>query len=299
MTIDKSKFLSLKKNKSGSVTFGNDAPGKIRGKGLVMLSNGRNKSQYVLFVDGLKNNILSVSQIYDRGCEVTFTVNNCKIKTTNTRELLAKGVRTENNVFVLKEDKEKFHLIKIDEIWLWHRRLGHLNFDHIFKLNNEGVVKDLPKISKPNNSICESCQMGKLNHAQFKSKSFASLEKLLQLAHMDLCGPSQKEGTRGECYFMLAIDDFYRCTWFSFLRENSDAFEKFKTFKSLDKNQIGRKLKAIHSDKGGEFLSRDFKDFYDRHGIKREYTILGTPQQNGVVERQNRSVQQMARAMMS
>jgi hypothetical protein len=81
---DKSKFLSLKENKSRSVTFGNDALGKIRGKDLVSLSNGRIKSQDVLFVDGLKHNLLSVSQICDRGCEVTFTAKNCKIKIVNT-----------------------------------------------------------------------------------------------------------------------------------------------------------------------------------------------------------------------
>jgi hypothetical protein len=86
--------------------------------------------------------------------------------------MIAKGVRTENNVYVLKEDKEKCHLRKLDEIWLWNRRLGHLNFDHIVKLNNEGVVKDLPRISKHNNSVCESYQMGKLTCAQFKSNSF-------------------------------------------------------------------------------------------------------------------------------
>ena len=66
------------------MTFGNDALGKIRGKGLVSLSNGRIKPQDVLFVDGLKNNILSVSHICDKGCEVTFTAKNCKIKTINT-----------------------------------------------------------------------------------------------------------------------------------------------------------------------------------------------------------------------
>jgi hypothetical protein len=156
MIGEKSMFLSLKENKSGSLTFGNDAPGKIRGKGQVILSNGRIKAQDVLFFDGLKHNILSLSQICDRGCEVTFTANNCKIKTVNTREFLAKGVRTENNVYVLKEDKEKCHSSKFDESWLWHIKLGHLNFDHIVKLNNEGAVKDLPKISKPNNSVCES-----------------------------------------------------------------------------------------------------------------------------------------------
>jgi hypothetical protein len=190
MTGDKSKFLSLKESKSGNVTFGNDAPGKIRGKGLVSLGNGRAKAQDVLFVDGLKHNLLSVSQVCDRGCEVTFTAKDCKIKTVNTGELIAKGVRTENNVYVLKEDKEECHLRKFDESWLWHRRLGHLNFDHIVKLNNEGVVKDLPRISKPHNSVCESCQMGKLTRVQFKSKSFTSSEKPLQLIHMDLCGPS-------------------------------------------------------------------------------------------------------------
>jgi hypothetical protein len=213
--------------------------------------------------------------------------------------LIAKGVRTENNVYVMKEDKEKCHLRKFDESWLWNKRLGHLNFDNIVKLNNEGVVKYLPRISKPNNSVCESCKMGKLTCSQFKSKSFTSSEKPLQIVHMDLCGPSRKEGSRGERYFMLAIDDFSGLTWVSFLREKSDVFEKCKKFKALAEKKTGRKLKAIRSDRGGEFLSRDFKEFYDRHGIKREYTIPSTPQQNRVVERQNRSVQQMARVMMS
>jgi hypothetical protein len=186
VTCEKSKFLLLKENKSGSVTFGNDAPGKIKGKGLVRLSNGRSKSQDVLFFYGLKHNILSFSQICDRGCEVTFPTKICKIKTVNIGEMIAKGVRTENNVYVLKEDKDKCHLIKLDECWLWHRRLGHLNFDHIVKLNNEGIVKALPRISKPNNFVCESCQMGKLTRAQFKSKSFTYSKKSLQIVHMDL-----------------------------------------------------------------------------------------------------------------
>lgn len=97
---------------------------------------------------------------------------------------------------------------------------------------------------------------------------------------------------------MLVIDDYSRLTWVAFLKEKSEAFEKFKKFKALTENQTGRRLKAVRSDRGGEFWSNDFKEFCDDHGIKREYTILGTPQQNGVVERHNRTVQQMARSMM-
>jgi hypothetical protein len=98
---------------------------------------------------------------------------------------------------------------------------------------------------------------------------------------------------------MLIIDDYSRLTWVAFLKEKSEAFEKFKVFKALTENQTGKRLKAVRSDRGGEFSSRDFKEFCDKHGIKREYTIPRTPQQNGVVERQNRSVQQMARSMMN
>jgi transposase InsO family protein len=97
----------------------------------------------------------------------------------------------------------------------------------------------------------------------------------------------------------MIIDDYSRLTWVSFLKEKSKSFEKFKVFKALIKNQTGKTLKAVRSDRGGEFGSWNFKEFCDKHGIKREYTILRTPQQNGVVERQNRSIQQMARSMMN
>jgi hypothetical protein len=98
---------------------------------------------------------------------------------------------------------------------------------------------------------------------------------------------------------MLIIDDYSRLTWVAFLKEKSEALEKFKVFKALTENQTGKRLKAVRFDRGGEFSSGNFKEFCDKNGIKREYTIPKTPQQNGVVERQNRSVQQMARSIMN
>jgi hypothetical protein len=123
----------------------------------------------------------------------------------NSGQLVAKGIRTKNNVCVLKEEKKECHLSKYDEIWLWHRRIGHLNFDHIIKLRNNGVVKHLPKISRPYESICKPCKIGKFTHTQFKSKKIPSTKKPLQLVHMDLCGPSRKEGTGKENYFMFVV----------------------------------------------------------------------------------------------
>jgi transposase InsO family protein len=98
---------------------------------------------------------------------------------------------------------------------------------------------------------------------------------------------------------MLIIDDYSRITWVALLKEKDEAFEKFKKFKALTENQTGKRLKAVRSDREGEFMSSDFKEFCDKHGIKREYTIPRTPQQNGVVERQNKTMQQMAKSMMN
>jgi hypothetical protein len=98
---------------------------------------------------------------------------------------------------------------------------------------------------------------------------------------------------------MLIIDNYSRPTFVSFLKEKYEAFEKFKVFKALTENKIGKILMEVRYDRGGEFSSWNFKEFCDKHGIKREYTIPITPQQNGVVVRQNRSVQQMARLMMN
>jgi len=75
-----------------------------------------------------------------------------------------------------------------------------------------------------------------------------------------------------------------------FLKEKDEAFEKFKIVKALTENQTGNRLKVVRSKKGGEFMSSDFKDLCDKHGIKIEYTIPGTPRKNGVVKRQNRTV---------
>jgi hypothetical protein len=87
------------------VTFGNDEPGKIKGKGMVSLINGKGKAQDVLLVDGLKYNLLSVSQMCDKVFEVVFTSKYCKIKSIKLGQVVAKGIRTDNNVYVLKEDK--------------------------------------------------------------------------------------------------------------------------------------------------------------------------------------------------
>jgi transposase InsO family protein len=100
-------------------------------------------------------------------------------------------------------------------------------------------------------------------------------------------GVSQPYSTRsiqGEHYFMLIIDYYTRMTWVYFLKEKSEAFEKFKAFKTYVENKTDIKIKCLRSDNGGEFTSKEFNKFCEYHGIKRQILAPRTPQINGVVE---------------
>ena len=102
MTGDKKKFVSLNK-KNGNVSF-ESGSAKITGKGPTTLINGQGKAQNTLLVEGLKHNILSVSQICDQGHNVVFNTKNCEIKDSSSGELVAKGVRTPDNVYILRKN---------------------------------------------------------------------------------------------------------------------------------------------------------------------------------------------------
>ena len=97
---------------------------------------------------------------------------------------------------------------------------------------------------------------------------------------------------------MLFIDDYTRMIWVTFLKTKSEAFDKFKLFKAKVQNECGHKIKCLRSDNGGEFTLTEFKNFCEENVIKRQYCTANTPQQNGITERKNRTVQEAARTML-
>jgi transposase InsO family protein len=99
-------------------------------------------------------------------------------------------------------------------------------------------------------------------------------------------------------YFILFIDDFSRMTWVYFIKEKSEVFGIFKKFKTLVEKQSGKHIKKLRSDRGKEYNSHEFDKFCEDEGIERQLTVAYSPQQNGVSERKNRTVMEMARSMM-
>jgi hypothetical protein len=168
MTYNKDKFLDLKKQK-GKVTFGDNALGNILGKGTVSLGN--DKAKNVMLVEKIKPSLLSVIQTCDQGHFCIFDSQKCDIRREDTRKLVGTAPRTSENVYILDAKlNEKCHINIVDEIWLWHRRLGHINFENLVKFSNLGAVRKFPKIIKPSNTMCRHCQLGKQTRIRFKEK---------------------------------------------------------------------------------------------------------------------------------
>ena len=132
----------------------------------------------------------------------------------------------------------------------------------------------------------------------FKAKDYRAKE-VLNLVHTDLCGPMSTSARGGYEYFITFIYDYSRYECIYLLRHKSEAFKKFKEFTAKVENHRGRSIKSLRSDHGGEYLLGEFRQFLEDHGITSQLAAPGQPQQNGVVERRNRTLLEMVRSMMS
>ena len=174
-------------------------------------------------------------------------------------------------------------------------RLGHINSNRIQRLIKDDLLEPLDFDGFP---VCESCLEGKMTKRPFNAKGRRAQE-LLELVHTDLCGPMSTQAKGGYEYFITFIDDYSRYGYVYLMKWKSETFEKFKEFKAEVENQLGKHIKVIRSDRGGEYLLRNFKDYLIQNEIVSQLTTLGTPQQNDVAERRNKTLLEMVRSMMS
>lgn len=159
------------------------------------------------------------------------------------------------------------------------------------------MVQGLPKIVQPK-EVCTGCLMAKQTRRAFPTKSDFVAKEKLELIHGDLCGPITPSTASGNRYFFLLVDDYSRLMWIYLLKTKDEALEAFKKFQVLVEKNSSNKIQIFRSDRGGEFMSKDFISYCEGVGIKRHYTAPYSPQQNRVVERRNRTVVAMARSFL-
>ena len=119
----------------------------------------------------------------------------------------------------------------------------------------------------------------------------------LELVHTDLWGPSPVASLGGFWYYITFIDDCSRKKRIYFLKNKYEVFNTFKIWKVKVEIETSLKLKCLRSDNGGEYIDGGFKEYCATNGIRMEKTIPGTPQQNGVAERINITINERAKSM--
>ncbi|GKC67238.1 putative ribonuclease H-like domain-containing protein [Tanacetum coccineum] len=166
------------------------------------------------------------------------------------------------------------------------------------KLVRGNLVRGMPSKIFENDHSCVACQKGKQHKASCKAKLVNSNSKPLHMLHMDLFGPTNVKSLMKKSYCLVVTDDFSRFSWVLFLATKDETSRILKTFITEIENQLDYKVKVIRSDNGTEFKNSAMNQFCEMKGIKREFSIVRTPQQNGVAERKNRTLIEIARTML-
>jgi transposase InsO family protein len=164
-----------------------------------------------------------------------------------------------------------------------------LKGEHILGLTNVHFEKD---------RVCSACQAGKQVGTHHPHKNIMITDRPLELLHMDLFGPIAYISIVGSKYCLVIVDDYSRFTWVFFLQEKSQTQETLKGFLRRAQNEFGLRIKKIRSNNGTEFKNSQIEGFLEDAGIRHEFASPYTPQQNGVVERKNRTLLDMARTML-
>jgi len=304
MSGHKNFFLELDENFHRSVKLGDNSSIDVLGKGRIHLqvNNSSQVISEVFYIPDLKNNLLSIGQLQEKGLAILFKNNKCKVFHPD-RGLIIETEMAMNRMFIVIAkiqfpDHHCFITPAQNLEYLWHCRYGHLSFGGLQTLLQKGMVHGLPQ-SKYSNMICEDCILGKHHRNSFPRTTTWRASQPLELLHADLCGPISPISNSHKRYLFTVIDDFSRKLWVFFLTDKSEAFKQFKLFKTRVEKETRINIKGLRTDRGGEFTSKEFAEFCELHGIKRQLTAAYTPQQNGVAERKNRTIMNMVRSLLN
>jgi len=312
MCNDASSFTSNFSEGKDKVSLASHASSQVTGTGSICFNveqDDRNKKVILdnaLCVPDLRLNLLSVGRICDKNMTVIFKRDEARIMDKN-QNMVLKASRTENGLYCLQPafgessanvESKTNENSPPSSIGVCHRLLGHLNYKDITRAIERGAIKGIKPEKHSKNDVCEICIKAKMTRTPFTRKEINRKTDVLEIIHTDICGPMRSESLAKSRYFIIFVDDATRWCEIRFLRQKSEALEAFKNFKALAENHTGKRIRYLQSDNGREYLSSQFEEYLKNCGIQRRLTVPHTPQQNGVAERKNRTLLDMARCLI-
>lgn len=255
--------------------------------------------QSCVYVPDMGKNLFSVKAATNHAAGIVFTKDRCILRSSDDAEMTIGHVR--RNLYMLNTlayaNLAVVTMNKVPSLGLWHLRLGHLHMEGVKMLADKDMVVSM-RVGGRKVDNCEGCVLGKHHRDPFPKKSSRRASRVLELVHSDVCGPAEQASIGGSRYFLTFVDDFSRFTHVYFLQSKSQVAEKLKEYVAMVENTTGSKIKYFRSDNGGEYTSKHVEDFLKSKGIVHELTVPYTPEQNGVAERMNRTLEESGRSML-
>lgn len=308
MTSERESFSNYEELHHRVVRIANGEPMRVAGQGVVEIRGEADGEERVirltgvLHVPGLAASLISVGKLMMRGYEIVFVGNTCKIVDKEGKVAATGTIKREGIIELKKMHVQKAFVVQQNEesSQLWHRRLGHVALSTIENMVKEGRVTGMGKVTRAEKEeFCVACVEGKQHASAVSKVSDHRAKDILMKIHSDVAGPMSEMSRQGFRYYVEFIDDYSRMTWVYPLSGKHEVAARFKEFKTWIENQTGKRIKVLRSDSGGEYESYEMKTILKDSGIFHERSAPHTPQQNGVSERMNRTVMEMARSMLS
>ena len=290
---DKSVFADFQE-KHDIVLSPNGGQSEVKGLGSVEIEAYNTKNQKVrlllkdvLYVPQYKFNLLSIDKILEKGHSILFKEQSASLKLCSSQNYF--DLERKDRLFFLRADFVKRDKIcssvKTEDSELWHKRLGHLNMND--------VRKTIPTLKACELGVCEVCAMCKITKVPLPKETEVKSKKPLERVFVDILGPLNPASVHGYRYVLMLVDEYSKFKAVKFLRVKSEALEKFKEFVAEQGCP-----KTLRSDNGTEFTNKNFKNFCTENRIRQEFTVPETPEQNGMAERANRTIVEMARCLL-
>lgn len=254
----------------------------------------------VLFVPDLSRNFISVFRSSEKGMKVVFEEGAQRVNFMKGNQVIADGVRDNRlhkmNLGTVRTGE--LNSATSESLMLWHERLGHVNFKTLRETKGKGVVDDLNmKSPSEEDPFCEGCIYGKQHRSSFPKSGARRATVTGETFHVDLCGKMSTPSIGDANYFMLLKDDFSRFCYVFPLKNKTDVLQALKKF-HVEVEADGHRIRILRSDGGLEFCNEPVKQFLMSKGIRHQISTPRAPEQNGFIERQNRTVIDSAKAML-
>ncbi|KAK2414048.1 putative mitochondrial protein [Trifolium repens] len=278
----------------------------IAGKGSVVLSPMLTLKN-VLHVPNLSCSLMSVSKLaQDINCQTNFFRSHCVFQDLNSGKMIGSAEESGGLYYfdigsasqlpseTISSCFESFSVLNNndDNIMLWHLRLGHPSFPYLKHL--------FPKLFR-NKDIslfkCEACEFAKHHRSHFAIQPYKP-SKPFSVIHSDVWGPNRTSTLSLKKWFITFIDDHSRVCWVYLLKGKYDVCQVVKDFCTMVQNQYQTNIQVFRSDNGKEYFNTNLGDFFLQNGIIHQSSCPNTPQQNGVAERKNRHLLEVARALL-